>query len=74
MRDTMIVVVAVLWATALLSIHISLYLTSARFYQRQVKQNLKAVMQRLVERNAIALRDYLVLLIDDMGNDPALFD
>ncbi len=48
------------------------HLTAVEFYRRQMRQNLSAIMQRLEERNLLALRDFLRLLIDDVENGPAL--
>ena len=52
---------------------ISFHLTGRRFYHTQVRQNLAAVMQRLVERDFFALKQYLEFLIADMEYGPALF-
>ncbi len=48
-------------------------LTGMDFYRRQVRQNLKAVMKRLSDRNLGHLRGHILLLIRDMENGPAVF-
>jgi hypothetical protein len=51
----------------------SYHLTGVRFYEIQVKRNLDAVIERLDERNFTNLKKYMLLLIEDMENGPALF-
>jgi hypothetical protein len=53
---------------------IAFHLTGLQFYRMQVKQNLGAVIKRLEEREFVSLRDYLLLLIADMDNGPALMN
>ena len=52
---------------------IAYHLTGETFYRNQVKQNLPAVLQKLVEHDCMALKVFIELLIDDMRNGPAVF-
>ncbi len=49
------------------------HLTGLQYYKIQMKQNLAAVLERLDERKLDNLKKYLLLLIRDMENGPALF-
>ncbi len=53
---------------------VAYHLSGSSLYQRQIRQNLEAVMLRLKERHFFSLSDYLKLLIEDMKNGPAVFD
>jgi hypothetical protein len=48
------------------------HITGLQFYRIQIKQNLAAVIERLDERQLVNLKKYMLLLIDDMENGPAL--
>ena len=50
------------------------HLTGRQVYRTQAKQNIKAIMSRLEEEGYNAFKEYLMLLIQDMENGPALFD
>ncbi len=52
---------------------IAYHLTGMVFYKKQVNQNLKAILQRLVEEDCGALKEFIELLIRDMNNGPAVF-
>ena len=52
---------------------VAYHLTGIAFYKRQVKQNLKAVLQRLVDHECHALKGFIEVLIHDMENGPAVF-
>jgi hypothetical protein len=52
---------------------ISYHLTGMMFYKRQVNQNLKAILQKLVAEKCQALNEFIELLIRDMNNGPAVF-
>jgi hypothetical protein len=52
---------------------ITYHLTGIGFYKRQVKQNLSAILQRLLDGGYSALRDFLLLLIQDMDAGAAVF-
>jgi hypothetical protein len=53
---------------------IAYHLSGSPLYQRQIKQNLAAIMLRLEEKQYFSLRDYLRFLIADMNNGPAVFN
>ncbi len=53
---------------------VAYHLTGSSIYQRQIKQNLAAVMLRLEEIQYFSLRDYLQFLIKDMDMGPAVFN
>ncbi len=53
---------------------IAFQLSGRPVYQRQATQNIKAIMARLEEEGYSAFRDYLSLLMQDMGNGAAVFD
>jgi hypothetical protein len=53
---------------------VAYHLTGIAFYKKQVRQNLPAVLQKLSDHQCRALRGFLEVLIDDMGNGPAIFD
>jgi hypothetical protein len=52
---------------------ITYHLTGMMFYRRQVNQNLKAILQKLVAEKCQALNEFIELLIRDMNNGPAVF-
>ncbi len=52
---------------------VAYHLTGMVFYRKQVNQNLKAILQRLDAEGYHALKQFIELLIDDMGNGPAVF-
>jgi hypothetical protein len=52
---------------------IAYHLTGIGFYKKQVKQNLQAILQRLVDGGYCALRDFIQSLIDDMDSGPAVY-
>jgi hypothetical protein len=52
---------------------VTYHLTGMMFYRKQVNQNLKAVLQRLVKKKCQALKEFIELLIRDMNNGPAVF-
>lgn len=45
---------------------ITYHLTGIGLHERQVKQNLSEILQRLLDGGYSALRDFLLLLIQDM--------
>lgn len=49
------------------------HLTGMMFYKKQVNQNLKAILHRLLEEDCEALKEFIELLIRDMNNGPAVF-
>jgi len=53
---------------------VAFHLTGSPIYQQQVRQNLKAVLQKLADHHCTALRGFLEVLIDDMKDGPAVFD
>jgi hypothetical protein len=52
---------------------VAYHLTGMSFYKKQVNQNLKAILQRLVTEEFHALKQFIELLISDMDNGPAVF-
>jgi hypothetical protein len=52
---------------------IAYHLTGIAFYRKQIKQNLDAILQRLLDGGYCALRDFIQLLIDDMEIGPAVY-
>jgi hypothetical protein len=50
------------------------HLTGRDVYAKQAKQNLSGILHRLKENNCAALRELLILLLDDMKRGPAVFD
>jgi len=52
---------------------VAYHLTGMSFYRKQVNQNLKAILQRLVEEGYPALKEFIELLISDMDHGPAVF-
>ncbi len=52
---------------------IAYHLTGIGFYRKQVKQNLNAILERLVDGGYSSLRDFLLLLIQDMEAGAAVF-
>lgn len=52
---------------------VTYHLTGIEFYRKQVRQNLAAILQRLVAADCAALKELIELLIRDMNNGPAVF-
>ncbi len=52
---------------------VAYHLTGMSFYRKQVNQNLKAILQRLVAEGYPALKEFIELLISDMDHGPAVF-
>jgi hypothetical protein len=52
---------------------IAYHLTGAGVYRKQVRQNLNAILLRLIDEGYSSLRDFLLLLIQDMEIGPAVF-
>ncbi len=52
---------------------IAYHLTGIAFYRKQVKQNLEAILQRLMDGGFCALGDFIQLLIKDMESGPAVY-
>ncbi len=53
---------------------VNYHITGISFYKKQIRQNLNAVIKRLDENGYTAYREYLIGLINDMDNGPALTD
>ena len=49
------------------------HITGLEFYQKQIKRNLNMIVKRLEENHYFTLKKYLLLLIEDMKNGPAIF-
>jgi hypothetical protein len=50
------------------------HITGLEFYKKQTGQNLDAVINRLEETGHIDFKEFLVFMINDMNNGPAIFD
>jgi len=50
------------------------HLTGRTIYARQAKQNFAAIMYRLEQEGFGALREFLVLLVEDVQNGPAILE
>jgi hypothetical protein len=48
------------------------HLSSRELYAKQARQNLSGIMHQLKEKGCPALREFLSLLLADMGNGPAV--
>jgi|GEM_PF-2202039 len=49
------------------------HITGLQFYQKQSKRSLDTIIKRLEENNFFSLKKYLLFLIKDMDNGPAVF-
>ncbi len=52
----------------------SFHITGIQFYQRQLKRNLDLIILRLEEKKYFALKNFLLFLIKDADNGPAIFE
>jgi hypothetical protein len=50
------------------------HLTGRDVYAKQARQNLSGIMHRLTENNCASLREFLILLLEDMKNGPAVLE
>lgn len=50
------------------------HLTGIDFYKKQLKRNLSSIIDRLEENNFFALKKFMLFLIDDMENGPAVLE
>ena len=53
---------------------IAFHLTGRSLYARQVKQNLSGIMHRLEEEGHSSLASFLMLLVEDLKNGPAVLE
>jgi hypothetical protein len=52
---------------------VAYHLTGMEFHRKLVQQDLKAILRRLVAEGCPALKEFIELLIRDLGNGPAIF-
>ena len=49
------------------------HITGLEFYKKQLKRNLNQILKRLEDNNFLDLKKFLVFLINDIENGPAVF-
>lgn len=50
------------------------HITGLEFYKKQLKRNLNSIIERLEKNNFFALKKFLLFLIEDMENGPAVLE